>query len=134
MARITHPQEIEVYYILPALRREISMALKAEGMEQKKIAGLLGVTEASISHYMHNKRAKSVKFDESMKNKIWESALRIKDVNGMIDETQQLLILILNEKVLCQACHEFSNRDVPEGCQTCFTAQTTKIAIPIAKQ
>lgn len=133
MARITHPQEIEVYYILPALRREIALALKQEGMEQKKIAKLLGVTEASVSHYIHSKRAKSVTFDEAMKKRIWGAALRITDVHKMVEETQRLLTTIKQEKVLCQACHEFCARDIPKGCQTCFDDPSNKIAFPINK-
>ena len=46
-----HPQEIEVWYILPAIRKELVVVLKESGLTQRKIAGMLKVTEAAISQY-----------------------------------------------------------------------------------
>ena len=54
------PQEIEVWYLLPALRREIAMKLKSEGYSQKDIAKLMDITPAAVSQYIHNKRAKKL--------------------------------------------------------------------------
>jgi len=56
------PQEIEVWYILPALRREIAIKLKESGMNQKSIAAIMDITPAAISQYVHNKRAKKLEF------------------------------------------------------------------------
>ncbi len=138
MPRVTHPQEIEVYYILPALRRELALALKAKGYEQKRISGLLGVTEASISHYINSKRASAITFDSAMKHKIALAASRITDVHAMVRETQVLLGHARNDKTVCGACHEYSSRDVPAGCTACFDhGQGTfvpQLAIPILKQ
>ncbi|MFH1405899.1 MAG: hypothetical protein ABIG52_01635 [Nanoarchaeota archaeon] len=53
-----HPQEIEVWYILPAIRKELVLALKEKGHTQKEIASFLNVTEPAISQYTKEKRAK----------------------------------------------------------------------------
>mgnify|MGYP001577863493 FL=1 len=35
---LLQPQEIEVYYIIPAIRRQLAMYMKLSGMKQNKIA------------------------------------------------------------------------------------------------
>ena len=64
---IIHPQEIEAWFVLPAIRKELAMAMKQENLEQKKIAKLLGVTEAAVSHYIKNKRGCDLKIDSKLK-------------------------------------------------------------------
>jgi len=112
--------------------------LKAKGYEQKRISTLLGVTEASISHYINSKRASAVRFDAVMKQKISAAALRITDVNVMVRETQALLSQARNNKTVCGACHEYSSRAVPAGCTACFDSPSApfaqSITIPILKQ
>ncbi len=65
------PQEIEVWYILPALRREIAMKLKSKNYSQKDIAKLMDITPAAVSQYVHNKRAKKldINIDQEIINK-----------------------------------------------------------------
>ena len=41
--RVLQPQELEVFYVIPALRREFSLRLKESGKSQKDIAKVLGV-------------------------------------------------------------------------------------------
>ena len=57
------PQELEVWYILPAIRRELTISLKEEGLKQRQVAEILGVTEAAVSQYIKSKRAKAIKFN-----------------------------------------------------------------------
>ena len=70
-------QEIEVWYILPAIRREIAKELMNLGLKQKEVANILDITEPAVSQYFKSKRAKDVKFDNSIKNKIKEATKRI---------------------------------------------------------
>jgi len=116
--RLLQPQEVEVFYILPALRRELALALKATGISQKEIAGRLGVTEPAISQYLSSKRASLVKFNDNITTAIKESAERIKDEVTLMREMQRLLRLSHESKVVCQV-HE-SLGQVPKGCQACF--------------
>jgi predicted transcriptional regulator len=57
------PQELEVWYILPALRREIAIELKNNGLTQKDIASIMDITASAVSQYFHNKRAKNINFE-----------------------------------------------------------------------
>lgn len=116
--RLLQPQEIEVFYVLPALRRELALAMKAGGKSQKDIAQLLGVTEPAVSQYVSSKRAAQVKFRDTVKSIIGESAARITDEQSMIREMQRLMRVMHKEKVICQV-HE-SLGQVPEGCRACF--------------
>jgi predicted transcriptional regulator len=73
------PQEIEVWYVLPAIRREMCKDMIAEGLTQRKTAALFGLTEAAVSQYVNSKRAIKVKFNSKF-------LAELKDVCGMIKE------------------------------------------------
>ena len=77
--KLTQPQEVEVLYLLPAIRRELAIAMKKTGMEQKKIAELLCVTEPAVSQYFSSKRAQKIKFTKEILGKIQVSAEKIKN-------------------------------------------------------
>ena len=51
------PQEIELWYVIPSLRKALVTVLKKKGMKQKDIAPLLGISEPAVSQYMKDKRA-----------------------------------------------------------------------------
>src|SRR5258706_16204463 len=104
---VVHPQEIEVWYILPAIRAELAKAMKALSLDQKKIAGLLNITEAAVSQYVSGKRAADVKFDSSYKEKIKEAAKRIVEKKShFVKETQHILSGMWKDKTICTVHHE----------------------------
>ena len=70
MQKLIHPQEVEVFYLLPAIRRDIAISFKEAGMDQKQIAKVLGVSEPSVSHYFNSKRATEVEFTELVQKEI----------------------------------------------------------------
>ena len=115
--RVLQPQEIEVFYVIPALRRELAVCMKASGRSQKLIAKLLGVTEAAVSQYFSSKRAAAIKFDDRMKSVIREAAGRINDEISMFNEMQQLLKVSRQERVVCQA---HASLGCPKSCNACF--------------
>ena len=78
MNKLLFPQEVEVWYIIPSIRRELALELVKIGMNQKQAAEALGVTTAAISQYKSEKRGSSKKFNEKVNSEIHESALRIK--------------------------------------------------------
>lgn len=116
--RLLQPQEIEVFYVLPAIRRELALAMKSAGKSQKEIAKLLGVTEPAISQYMSQKRASSLKFSEKICAHIGESAARITSEMALMREVQRLLHIIRDERVVCQL-HEKLSPSV-KNCNVCF--------------
>ena len=85
------PQEIEVFYTLPAIRREMAIAMKAAGRKQKEIARLLCVKESTVSQYMKDKKAVKITLDETLKKDAAKAAERIDGQAGFIKETQRLL-------------------------------------------
>ena len=116
--QIIQPQEVEVFYILPAIRSRMAAALKGQGMIQKNIAKLLCVQESTISQYLSSKRAADVKFNASIDEEIAAAVRKIKTKEDMIRETQHILQMVKDEKILCKV-HE-SVGDVPKGCDVCF--------------
>jgi predicted transcriptional regulator len=115
------PQEVEVFYILPAIRRELSIALKAAGRSQKEIAKLLGVTEPAVSQYLNAKRASDVHFPDEIAKEIRAAAPRITDHQDMIKETQRILASAKQDRFICRMHEQVA--DVPKGCDVCFTRQ-----------
>ena len=59
--KLIQPQEVEVWYIIPLIRKELALAMKKRKMPQNEIASLLGVTDSAISQYSNNKRAAGLK-------------------------------------------------------------------------
>jgi hypothetical protein len=49
------PQEVEVWYVIPSIRRELALAMIEKGRTQKSIAKMLGVTEPAVTQYKLSK-------------------------------------------------------------------------------
>ena len=117
--QLTQPQEIEVFYILPAIRSAMAAALKEGGMSQKEIAGLLRVQESTISQYLSYKRAAGVKFDSSINSEIKTAVRKIKTTEDLIRETQRILGRVRKDRDILCGLHKALS-DVPKGCDVCF--------------
>ena len=117
--QLLNPQELEVYYILPALRRELAKAMKKLGRSQKEIAGNLGVTESAVSQYIHQKRATCVDFTRDLQNDIKKSAVLINDRNAFLIAAQKLIRKIRGNRFICNVCKS-QNKSMPKGCSMCF--------------
>ena len=117
------PQEIEVRYILPAIRRELArIFIKDHKLNQKEAAGKLGFTEAAVSQYRHSKRAKEVIFSDNVVSEIKASADRIlADKNTkqrLIAEMYRISNLTTVKQILCDI-HRAQSKDL-ENCNVCF--------------
>ena len=114
------PQELEVWYILPTIRRELSKALLDLDWNRERIATTLGVSKASISHYIRNKRAKEVEFDDVLLKKIRESAARIAENDDLyMEEVQLLCKYIRSSRRLCQI-HKLKSDITYATCSVCL--------------
>ena len=119
----TMPQEIEVRYIIPAIRRELASALiKEHKKSQKEVANILGLTEAAISQYRHSKRAKEVVFSGNVADEIKKSAEKIlADKNKrqrVIAEISRISNLTTVKHILCDI-HRQQSKDL-KHCNVCF--------------
>lgn len=112
--RLLHPQEIEVYYVLPTLRKYLALSMKEQGIQQKDIAKRLGIEGATVSQYVNDKRANKITFNDPIIQEINKSAHLITDSFSMLRETQRLLTIIRQSSTLCSIHRMISN--LPTTC------------------
>jgi predicted transcriptional regulator len=117
--RNLQPQEIEVYYLLPAIRRELAKALKKKGSDQKTVAALLGVTPAAISQYLSGKRGKEIDLPPNFIKDLEQAAGTIKDSKSAYAAIQHLMRHAAECRVLCQI-HYGMDKNLPKSCSLCF--------------
>ena len=111
------PQEIEVWYIIPAIRKELATLLtKEHKLSYDKAGKLIGVSKAAVAQYLSNKRANKVKLNKKIKSEIKKSAKMLtENPNAFIFEIQRILKLMKTEKCSCNICKQF-NKDVSKYC------------------
>ena len=118
----TMPQEIEVRYILPAIRRELAkIFIQEHKLSQKEAAKILGLTEAAISQYQHSKRAKEVVFSDNVVEEIKKSARHIlsdKSKPRIVAEMYRISNLTKVRHILCDI-HRSQSKEL-ESCNICF--------------
>lgn len=114
LTRLMQPQEIEVYYIIPTLRRYFAQVLKERKLKQKEIARLLSVEESTVSQYCNAKRASKIIFSQEIGEKIRESTSRMQTPIDTIRETQFLLKYICSSGELCRIHKQLT--DIPRDC------------------
>ena len=119
----TMPQEIEVRYILPAIRRELArIYIQEHSLSQKEAAKILGLTESAVSQYQHSKRAKEVVFSNDVVNEIRVSAKKIiaekASRQRLIAEMYRISGLTKVRHILCDI-HRAQSKEL-ENCNVCF--------------
>ncbi len=112
------PQEIEVWYIIPAIRKEMAKAMLKKGLRQKEVADRLGVTDAAISQYLKSKRASEVRFDSTMRADIEKSAERVMKGGNAMKEIQRIVRLCRMKGLVCRTGKKLGNS--PGGCRACL--------------
>ncbi len=113
------PQEIEVWYVLPALRCQMAKSFLEQGLSQKQTAKTLGVTEAAVSQYVHSKRAQNVEFGDGFKAKIKAACRGVSEGKTTAYEAVQYLVRDFKEsKQLCELHHSLEG--VPQDCTICM--------------
>lgn len=72
------PQEIEVWYVIPAIRKELSRILSEKySLSYDLVANILGVTKSAVSQYNTNKRANKINLHPAVISEVEKSAQRI---------------------------------------------------------
>ncbi len=85
-AKLIFPQEIEVWYVLPLIRRKIALKMVEKGLQQKEVARIMGITPAAVCQYKKEKRAKEDFFDDDMNKELDISVKNIIKNNNMLAE------------------------------------------------
>ena len=113
------PQEIEVWYVIPAIRKEIAKELKNLGKNQTEISLILGITKAAVSQYFNDKRGKNIELSKKIELKIKNSAKQIsKNPEELTTEIQKIIQEIRKSGLLCKYHKEYSN--IKNGCNVCI--------------
>jgi predicted transcriptional regulator len=120
------PQEIELWYVIPSIRKALVTELKKQNLKQKDIAALLGITGPAISQYLKDKRASHCyeAFQKSpLKDDIKRSAKTIAeqkspDPSIAIKEINRLCRIIRKSKVICEI-HRKQNPKM-KSCDICY--------------
>ncbi|MBI2045075.1 helix-turn-helix domain-containing protein [Candidatus Pacearchaeota archaeon] len=114
------PQEIEVWYLLPALRREIAKTLiNKNRLSQKEAAKVLGITEPAISQYLNSKRGKEMIFSKKELIEIEKMADKIsRDPKKAMDYLYKLSVLFRGTDVVCRI-HKKHDLSISPKCRLC---------------
>lgn len=115
------PQEVEVWYLIPALRREITKFLmKNHDYNQKDIANVLGMTESAVSQYLSGKRGQGIKFNEKELKLIESASEKIAKNNSEgVEILYKLSKKIMGSKSICDL-HKKQDSSIPKNCDICI--------------
>jgi uncharacterized protein len=115
------PQELEVWYLIPALRKEFAkIFIKDYKLKQKEVAKYLRITEAAVSQYLKSKRGSEIKFSKEALAEIKKSAKEvIEKKEDMIKELYNLCISLKKSKAMCDF-HRMQDKKIPKNCDVCL--------------
>ena len=115
-------QEIEVWYVIPTIRKELSVAMKNNGTKQTEIAKRLGISKAAVTQYISNKRASGIKLNDAMLSEVKQSASIINDEMDSMREIQRLIHKVYETRMICEI-HKSISKDKGKfkNCEVCFT-------------
>ena len=114
------PQEIEVWYLIPGIRRELAKTfIEKHNMSQKRISELLNITESAVSQYLKAKRGSEMKFDDGEIQLIEDAARRIVDNHLEANkEIYKLCVSFRGNPSLCEF-HKGQDSTVDHDCKLC---------------
>ncbi len=96
------PQELEVYFVIPAIRRELARALHLLGVKHNKIARLFDVSEACVSNYFKLKRAAKINFRPHILKMINEGAEKLLNGECLINIVEEICRRFKEDGSLCE--------------------------------
>ena len=111
------PQEIEVWYIIPAVRKELAKLLTRKyEMSYERAGKILGISKAAVSQYLSNKRANKIKLTPEVKKEVAKSAKIVAENPKLaLGEMQRILKYMKDKKCSCEVCKKY-NKDVINFC------------------
>ncbi|MFT4326519.1 MAG: transcriptional regulator [Candidatus Woesearchaeota archaeon] len=114
------PQEIEVRYLLPAIRRELTQELIFNhNLKQREVAQILGVTESAISQYVSDKRGSELQFNAKEKKIIKTFAQKIAvDQGNSLRYMFNVSQVLRGSKSMCDLHREIDG-SIPKKCDIC---------------
>ena len=103
---LTLPQEIEVWYIIPAIRRELSIWLTRDArMSYEKVGQILGISKAAVSQYINGKRATKIKLHERAEEELRRNCQSLAErKSNSVKVITDVLRFIRKNKLHCERC------------------------------
>lgn len=111
------PQEIEVWYIIPAVRKEMAKVLTGEyGFSYERAGRALGISKAAVSQYLSDKRANKVCLNVKTKSEIGKSCEVVaRDEKAAMREILRVLKFMKENSCSCNVCKRY-NKEVLRYC------------------
>ena len=127
-AKLIFPQEIEVWYVLPLIRKKIALKMVEEGLQQKKVAEIMGITPAAVCQYKSSKRAKKDFFDDDMNKELKTSIKKIiKDHKALAKEIIKLSEMAKGKGIICKLYKDkCALNDLSKDCPYCYKSKEEK--------
>lgn len=112
------PQELEVWYVLPAIRRELTKGLLKVGLKKSQIAKKLNITKSAVSQYLKEKRGNEFIFNKKINMELKEAIKNlISNKTTPLFEIQRICNLVKTEHILCKF-HKTKNPSL-KNCEVC---------------
>ena len=114
------PCEIVVWYLLPSIRGELAKELSRTGLQQKKIASRLGITQPAVSQYLKDKRGQELKLPKEVLVRVHALA------RTMVDSVDESMVrievcaicdMVKEGNLLCDLHRSLEK--VPDDCSVC---------------
>src|SRR3989344_4941180 len=102
----TLPQEIEVWYIIPAIRRELSKCMIRDyGVTYGKVGAILGISKAAVSQYLNGKRDSKIKLHPKAHDEVCKACGRLsKEKSTSVKEISTILKFVRENSLHCGVC------------------------------
>ena len=112
------PQEIEVWYIIPSIRKALAEHMMANGARQKDVAKRLGIAKSAVSQYLSRQRGCGIKLGSKAKSEISKAAARIMDGKSCATaEIQSLCRMLRKDGTVCKV-HRLKDK-MAKNCGVC---------------
>ena len=113
MKKLMFPQELDVWYIFPAIRKKLAVELLKEGMLQKEVAKMMNISAATITHYKKNRRVKEDIIGTELDDLIEKSVIKIISDNSKVSSE----IIFLNQqfkkkRIYCDLFQRLSGQEL----------------------
>ena len=114
------PQELEIWYLIPALRRELAKIFISDfNMSQRQTSKILEITESAVSQYLSSKRGNELKFSKEELKEIKKTAKKIISNKEKSNEIfYKLCMKLRGTDSLCKL-HKKHDKSVPKNCDLC---------------
>jgi predicted transcriptional regulator len=110
-------QELEVWYIIPAIRKELTLSMRDIGLRQSEIAKRLGISRAAVNQYVKDKRG-NIDLGQDIKKIIGNSISKVLSNEDSIKLIQNILSIARDKRIVCRI-HKGLNEEI-NNCSLCF--------------